>query len=207
MDSITAKQFWIWFKKNDSSFFFLNQIDNEKEKEKILSILESQLHKYSKNLFFKIGGYPNEIQELIITSEGNSNYFEKVNKLVDLAPKMSNWNIIALKQPVSGNFIIETKNIKIHINDLWFLPLSNDSNPKDLGMKIGFKNYKEVYADDYVYLSKLALQDVLGEKNYSLYIKHFEAAYLPDLPEENGYIEFREINNYINWFLSKNNLI
>jgi len=72
------QQFWDWFKENEAKYFFLNQINDDNEKERLLVDFLSHLHEYCDQLFFEVGGYPNEKQDLIITAEGDMTFFDKV---------------------------------------------------------------------------------------------------------------------------------
>jgi hypothetical protein len=204
---IKTTTFWNWFMKNNSKFFFLNQIKNINEKESILNEFENKLHEFCDDLYFKIGGFPDENQELIITCEGNIEKFGKVLELVNSAPEIKNWKIIAFKQPNNDSFILDINNIKINSIELFFLPLSNPKEPNALGLNIGFPYYDKIKHDDYTQLAHLALEEKLGERKYSLYIKFVDVLKTPLNPEENGYICFEEINDYLSWFILKNTQI
>src|SRR4051794_15901947 len=125
--------FWDWFKTNNSKYYYLNQITDLEKREKLLNQFLEQLHNYCDNLFFEIGGVPNEPQELIISAEGNKDYFDKVEELVAAAPKLSDWEIIAFKPPLGVDYITEYKGIKLNARKIWFLPLDNEDDPKSLG--------------------------------------------------------------------------
>jgi hypothetical protein len=91
-DSI--EKFWDWFKEHNKSYISLDEI-NEDVKEQLLNDLQDHLHEYCDQLYFQIGGMPGEVQELIITAEGNTDFFEQVEALVNDAPKINNWTFIA----------------------------------------------------------------------------------------------------------------
>jgi hypothetical protein len=118
--------FWNWFKTNNSKYFYLNQIKDLVEKEKLLDQFLKQLHNYCDKLYFEIGGFPNQPQELIISAEGNKNYFDKVEALVKVAPKINDWQIIAFKPPMGVDFITEYGGVKLNVHEIWFLPLENN---------------------------------------------------------------------------------
>jgi hypothetical protein len=199
---ISAEDFWVWFKNDNAEFFFLNQIEDEAEKERILNKLHSKLVEYCDKLFFEVGGHPDEIQELIISSGGNKEYFNKVQILVDLAPIVPNWRVIALKQANDEDFTVESRGLEASPNNLWFLPLKNRKLVQELGIEIGFENYDKAREKDFLFLANLILENKLGEEQ-SQYIKHVIVSSLPNSPDNKGYIEFDLINDYLNWFLSK----
>lgn len=200
----SPKEFWEWFIKNEAKFYFLNQIEDDEERERVLDVFQKKLHQYCPHLYFEIGGLPNADQELIITSEGNIDFFDNVTCLVDKAPNISNWKIVAFKQPHNGNYVFENKKVKISTKEIWFLPLSNEQKPNMLGLRIGIPKFQKEIKEDYLNAMHKVLNTKLGEKNYSLYISFVDVVDLPSNPKQNGFIEFVDLNNYMQWYLSKN---
>jgi hypothetical protein len=207
MDSNTRtskeKQFWDWFKENNAKFFFLNQIDDNQEKERLLNEFLEQLHTYDEHLFFEIGGYPDETQELIISAEGDLEQFEKVERLVSQAPQLKDWRIIAFKPPAESGFTIDYNGIKLSPKNLWFFPLENKKAPELLGLKIYLEDYNKTTEKDTLTAIYLVLDSLLGEKSSALDIQHVEIDQLPSTPEEQGLIELLELPKYIKWKKSK----
>lgn len=200
---ISTKDFWGWFEKNSSKYFFLNQVDDEEEKEKLLDQFLEMLHNYSPNLFFEIGGHPNEKQDLIITADGNLDYFSKVEELVGQAPKLKDWNFVAFKPPVEGNFVIEYKGVKIDPSKTWFLPLENENEPNMLGLRICTSDYEHSKENEFINAAYIVLDSILGEKLASLNIQHVEVGDLPKNPKEEGLMSLTELTEYIRWKKSK----
>ena len=197
---MTAEEtFWNWFKVNNSKYYYLNQIVDPKEKEKLLDLFLDKLHEYCNKLFFEIGGYSNEPQELIITAEGNKDYFSKAEELVSKAPKINDWQIIAHKPAIGIDFITEYKDIKLNPREIWFLPLDNKKEPKALGLRIYLPNYDPQKEQTFLEGCYQVLDGILGEKSVMLNIHLIEVDKLPRNPEEEGLIELSELPKYILW--------
>lgn len=200
-----AKNFWKWFKENNSKYFYFNQITDENKKEQLLDKLLNHLHDYSDNLFFEIGGMPNEPQELIISAEGNKEYFDKVEKLVLEAPKIKDWEIIAFKPPRGSDFVTNYGGIKLNPQEIWFLPLDNHSNPRIFGLRIYMDNYNLQDEQNFLNASYQVLDTILGEKSNALDIQHIEVDKLPTEPEKQELIKLSELPKYLSWKKSKLN--
>ena len=74
--------------------------------ERSLDALLEQLHLYCADLYFEMGGFPDEEQELIITAEGQADLFGAVYEVIAEAPILKSWKFIALKQPVSVYIVV-----------------------------------------------------------------------------------------------------
>jgi hypothetical protein len=198
----TTSQFWKWFNDNNKSFTFLNSVD-EGVKEKLLNDFLEQLHNYCDKIYFEIGGYPDQDQELIITAEGDKNYFDRVEELVAAAPKIDGWTFIAFKPPMPDNFKSNWDDLELNTEDLWFLPLSNDKT-QDLGIRVCFNN-QDIIKDNETLTPLLykMLDTILGEKSFALDIQYVDTDLLPEDPEEEGLYPIIELPSYIEWHKSQ----
>ena len=196
---ITTQEFWHWFSKNKNQFFFLNQIDDPNERERLLAIFKTQLHLYCNNIYFEIGGHKDKTQDLIITAEGNKSFFSQVEHLVKDAPTFEDWNIIAFKPPIGESFSTSFNGIIQNSEDIWFMPLENHNAPHLIGIRICFSEYKETSKLSFQTIAELMIIGSIGEKSRTLDIRHIEVGNLPQNPEEEGLIEFFELPEYIKW--------
>jgi hypothetical protein len=195
------KQFWDWFKENEAKYFFLNQINDDKEKGRLLDEFLEHLHAYCDKLFFEVGGYPDEKQDLIITAEGDTDFFDKVESLVKQTPQLEYWNVIAFK-PVMADCTTEYNDIKLNPKTMWFIPLGNKASQK-IGLRIYVDSYNSAKEKDFLTAAYLVLDNILGEKSNALDIGYVEIESLPSAPERDELIELTKLPRYIEWKKSK----
>lgn len=193
--------FWDWFIKNESNYFFLNQINDDNIKKRLLDDFLSHLHEYCNNLYFEIGGFPDKKQDLIITAEGDTNFFEKVEALVIRAPQLEHWNVIAFK-PIIEDFITECRGLKLDPKNMYFIPLNNNNSEK-LGVRIYINNYNSAKKEDFLFATYLVLDNILGEKSNALDVSYVEIENLPTILKREGLIELVKLPHYIKWEKSK----
>lgn len=173
-------QFWQWFEENNKAYLSLNELDAEK-KEQLLNDLMERLHKYCENLWFEVGGHPDEDQELIITSKGNADYFGHVEALISAAPKISNWTFIAFIPPRDIDFETKYEDVELKTREMWFVPLEYPDNPAAIGIKVLTRNFELVKDSEWLRPAVYKILDtILGEKSFALDIEHVAIDQLPD---------------------------
>ena len=198
----TTSQFWNWFKDHNKSYTFLHSVD-ENVKEQLLDNFLEQLHNYCDKIYFEIGGFPDEDQELIITAEGDKDYFDKVEHLINNAPKITGWNFIAFKPPMPDHFKSKWDDLELDTEDMWFLPLSNEKK-QGLGIRVYFHNQDLIKDNESLtpLLYKM-LDTIIGEKSFALDIHYVDTDLLPNDPKVEGLYPILELPQYIKWHKSQ----
>lgn len=196
---MSATEFWNWFEHNNKPYLFINEVD-EAEREKLLDQLLDRLHSHCPNLFFAIGGSPGEDQGLIISAEGNVGDFHKVEALVAEAPNIKYWQVIAFKPAQGFHFKLKHGSILFDPSTIWFLPMESRSRQNYFGIRVGFKAFDPSRKKDFLSGTYLMLSDALGERQAAEDIQHVEVCQLPDDPERHGYLELKELTDYLTWW-------
>lgn len=195
----TAKEFWTWFEEHNKPYLFLNQVDDN-TKAGLLNELLVQLQAYCAQLSFEIGGDPNSHQELIITAEGNAQYFDDVNALIEAAPKVEGWEFIAFVPPRGDAFEFGFEDVVLKADDIWFLPLKDLAHPEIVAIKICTPYYDRL--KDYEWLRPAMykiLENILGEKSFALDLQYVDIGELPPMPSEEGLMQIAQLPKYIDW--------
>ena len=178
-ESLSIAQFWNWFESRQASFLFLNEVSAQ-EKDRLMNDLLEQLHAYSTGLYYEIGGHPDEDEvELIITAEGNRDYFEKVETLVDGAPVLKNWRFIKFRQAHGPGFVTEYDGTRFDPDKILFIPLIHKTNPSKIGFNVCYSELTEENRAKYLSATYILLDTLLGEKAAVCDIDFFDVVNTP----------------------------
>ncbi|MFV8351750.1 hypothetical protein [Flavobacterium sp. XS2P14] len=142
--------FWNWFQDNNKTIQnLINEIP--KNQKHICFWINKNLSYYCKEIDFIIV-FPkngNTKSELIITANGNPEYFNQVIDLIDNAPQLKNWKFTAFIQPTERiDKIIDGfdepyifHEITLKASELKFKYLDFDENTNKWDIIIFLKNY------------------------------------------------------------------
>lgn len=194
----SEEKFWNWFEKNNNRFISLQKHDRELA-EKLIDEILAQLHLYCDKIWIQVGGNSTDITELIFTSEGDSEYFEKIKMLVNNAPIIEKWKFISLMPPIETDGISYDE-FSISVNDLSFSETLLDGDSlDDIAITIKVKEFdtKSKYEFFDAGIHKL-LDLILGEEVYSsmIYvdIEMWDKDCKPNIFELSDYILSRKNN-------------
>ncbi|SNB43706.1 conserved hypothetical protein [Flavobacterium psychrophilum] len=142
--------------------------------------------------------------KMIITANGNLDYFYQVVNLVDNAPQLKNWKFTAFIQPSSEIEKIISgldepyffKDITLKASELKFTALDYDEEKSRLDLIIYLKNYA-LHCDSKTLQQAvfIVIQDLLGEESLFQNINLVQLAQMPD--NDNGLIHLYELQFYI----------
>jgi len=193
------QEFWEWFEKNHESYNGFNEkyTLNPKEAEELLASLTEALHNYSKGLFVELSN-DDEKQELIITAQGNKEFFADAIALVEDAPSIGSWKFIALKPAIGLDFNFQMGEVTINPDDLLFMPLEAEEYPNDIAVRLYHKDYtQEEGATRNAVIVGLyaALNMYLGEVATALDFDYIDFDDMPH-PKEQTFA-FSELKEYV----------
>ncbi|TRW99013.1 hypothetical protein [Flavobacterium gawalongense] len=203
--------FWNWFQDNNQTI--KNLINETPKNQKHISFwINKNLSYYCKEIDFMIV-FPkkgNTKSELIITANGNPEYFNQVIDLVDNAPQLKNWKFTAFIQPTERiDKIIDGfddpyifHEITLKASELKFLTLDYHEETHKFDIIVFLKNY-HLYCDTKTLEQAIfiIMQDILGENSLFQNINFVQLAQMPDNNEE--LIHLYDLQLYIDEINSK----
>lgn len=198
IQKIEPSEFWQWFTENESSFSEIVVGGEDSDRDVLQGECISKLHEFNDGLFFEIGGRDDgNKKDFIITAEGNKDLFTKVEDLVGAAPQYDTWDIIALKPPLGADFQLTYEGVDMDPNNMWFLPLKNEDNPDEIGLRVGIPDFDAEEEKQYIAGLYLILDALLGEKSNAQDIGYLEVDPLPEGYTAMGYIEMISLPEFI----------
>ena len=188
--------FWNWFQDNNQT---IKNIFNEtpKNQKHISFWLNKNLSYYCKEIdfmiVFPINNNNNNKSELILTANGNPEYFNHVIDLVENAPQLKNWIFTTFIQPMEridelmkgldDPYIFHE--ITLKASELTFLPLEYHELSHKVDIVVFLKSYN-LYCDTKTLQQAIfiIMQDIVGEKSLFQNINFVQLAQMPDKNEE-----------------------
>jgi hypothetical protein len=186
--------FWNWFQDNNKTI--QNLINETPKNQKNISFwISKKLSYYCKEIdFILVFPNNNNKSELIITANGNPEYFNQVINLVDNAPQLRNWKFTAFIQPTEQiNTIINGldkpyifQEITLKASELNFLSLKYDETTQKLDIIILLKNHhfhcNTKTLEQAVFI---IMQDILVENSLFKNINFVQRAHPKEMPDNN----------------------
>lgn len=160
------QDFWTWFQQHEKQFYqAVLQHDNIERD--FFELLAPKLEELNGGFYF-LTGMNEDIAELIITPDGVVKEIALVEELVHSAPKIQNWNIIALKPAVEepSEMWIDYEDYEIKPEYLHFYAIEDANFPDEIDIVLVYDHYKE--DDDSVITNGLCvfLDNFLGELHF-----------------------------------------
>ncbi|WP_050180565.1 hypothetical protein [Domibacillus robiginosus] len=181
--------FWQWFEESQQAYHDLS----EEQLENSFEQLETKLHKVNKELVFEFSAeLVSGKREFIISADGLEEVFPSVIELVDRAPKLQNFDIIAFRQPSQEECEVSIDGITLTSEQVYFDYLFNPETEL-VDLKFFIKDFDP---DNMVYDQAvfIMMDSVLGEYDAATKVNSIE---LQKLSEKEGLFPIMELRKKI----------
>ncbi|MGG3664571.1 hypothetical protein [Bacillus gobiensis] len=166
--SYSEKDFWNWFEKNSEDYFQLK----ESRYESLFNKLHSQLSKINPDLVFEFSAeLDSGKREFIISADGIVAAFPDVIRLVEAAPELKNFNIIAFRQRGNEDEI-QFNDIELNIDDMFFT-YKNDQQNNLVNVIIYMNGFTEEN-EEFIGAAFIMLDNLVGEYDVGVKIGEIE---------------------------------
>jgi hypothetical protein len=194
-----AAAFWTWLHDHQAELRAVVG-DAMTGDEPILDDLLAALQAFDDGLYFLLGGERDGTVELIITAEGDSDRFPAVRALVDAAPPLPGWEVIAFKPALGFDVVIRHDRATIDAKAAWFLPLA--SRAGHFAVRVACAEYVAADEDDFAFAAQMMIDAGLGERVASG-IHHIDVVAAPASPAAEGFLRLSELPGYMTFRASR----
>jgi hypothetical protein len=182
--SADPQVFWDWFVANKDRYRNLDL--PEPEYDEVLLTLSNKLHEYHPELQYDIG-LPDEDYEdaeLVITADGVVEHFPAVATLVDAAPDIEGWEILAFIPPAGFAVAVQYEGIELDPEECLFVGKSTEDEHQLLDLHVVCPNYDESQAELFQQAVHFLLQTCLGEELAATELGELKVGPVPTDPDE-----------------------
>ena len=183
--------FWNWFTKNSDQ---LHKI-NDKNSDDIINRILSKIAKVQPELSIEISKEVDGIREMTISPEGDIEKFDIVKTIVEKAPSISGWEIIAFRQPAGFDFTLTYQNIKLSPSELYFYPTIDKEK---IDVIIYGKGFNEYDFNTLAHYGLIMMDNVLGEYDCVTKIRFFDFKDISEVEDMSELMPLTDIRTYIN---------
>src|ERR1700733_14635278 len=150
------ERFWNWFSKNSDKYLHF-----ENDQDHLFQELKVELEKMDSNLTFEFSPvFEDGTREFVISADGIKSSFPTVINLVDYAPALKNWKIIAFRQPHKEITQINYQSLNLDLKDIFFRYTKDNGK---IGLELHMRGFYE--SPEWTGISFVLLDTVLGEYN------------------------------------------
>ncbi len=174
-----SSRFWDWFR---NYFEGVSELSSTSD---IVDQINEMLIRIDRRLALEVSDKDTAgLRELIISANGFEDLFVAVENLVDEAPEIDGWIVIALKPARGFDFVFKRDGLELTPAEWSFRPLEVEDH--NLGLQILMPN-GQACLDDWTL--EVILESGVGEKQFSV-IKHIESTQLP-ISDLANFLDFR----------------
>ena len=194
--SLGISKFWSWFDENKSHY-----MDSESDWDPDLAMLQEKLDEVDNSIQVEITTDMKSFFELIITANGFIELFPVVREVVDKAPEIEGWTIVAFKQPLNSDFILQNEYFEVKSTDLYFLPYLEDDY---LEIVIYGENLDHNDDEILIYYGRKILIDVIGEYDAATKVNSCFMYDMEDMEKE-SLMPLKQLKGYIDGLFNNSN--
>ncbi len=174
------KAFWDWFVRRAPALKAIRSAEDAAYAE-----LETRVAKIDPRLDVEIGGsYGSDEMSLVITAHADARLFPVVDSLVQSAPSIDGWRILALKPPLFEDLEVTYDGGAIRSGDIWFRVLGERGLPGRHTIEVACADFERDCIEN---AALLALESLLGERAFATSIEVARFVALPSNPVASGF--------------------
>ena len=141
------------------------------------------------------GRYKEGRFHIIISANGDKNYFELVNNIIEHQPKLKHFIATGFRQASEDYEGIVYEDLNLKIDEMYFIPLELEGG---LGMEFFVPNSNKVHSYDTIHnYGSIAIDQLIGEVEFATNIIAYDFYLIEQAKQESKLIPLRSLGEYI----------
>lgn len=150
--------------------------------EAFLKQIEKRLHRIKGGLAFQIGKV-SDIWQIEVSADGIRDRIPTVRKIVDAAPPIPGWKVVAFRQPTEAGLSIQMGEQTIDESSIWYRA---SDGPQSLNLEIFIAGVTDANFETMTHIAFLFLDSMVGEYAVMTRFASIEFFPLPPDPVRDG---------------------
>ena len=193
----SIETFWKWFADNEKKYR-----NFQDDPDKYLTELMEKIKKIAGGLAIELEPPKNGVINMTISADGDADLFPTVQKIVDGAPKMEGWKILAFRQRMPADkvkgMILKAQDHTLDPGKMKFYPIVSGNT---LDIIIYADDVTEENKSDVAYGCLVLLDNLLGEYDCVKKVRSYDFHPMPTDQHELAELKpLIEIANYVDSF-------
>ena len=182
-------RFWRWFRKYATQFAswydvnYLRLASRTDDDLAPLHIVENRLNRAARGLLFELGPRISGRRRIVISASGDESLFPAVERIVDAAPDLRGWRVVAFRQRETLPKMVDSGEVTLRPRDVWF---SAESSSGKLALTLYIENLRLLDLEDVKLAGGMLVTIALGEYDAVMKVSGTKYRTLPEFPEESG---------------------
>jgi hypothetical protein len=172
------EDFWQWFESNRKLY---EELDDDQIGDHLDPIYQ-RLAEITPGLAVDISRImPDGVRELVISANGNVELFPKVKEIVAAAPKFDRWAVIAFRQRVLIETVLEAEDLTLRMADMRFACFDEDGG---LVVCIFAENIADEDKDKVFHFGMIMVDNLLGEYDTAMNLRAVDFRDIEQAPND-----------------------
>lgn len=194
--------FWKWFVDNQQSFENLPRPHDSESVHQQLDQIRNELIKISDGLVAEVSKNQEGFRDLTISAEGDKDKFPIVREIVDKAPQIQGWNIVAFRQRAPIAFVLETPSIRYSTDEMFFEPLIDGS---EFDAIVYAPDLKQVDEKKAFHFGIIVMDNLLGEYDSAMKVRRYDFRDVEEVQDRKRLKPLSELPNFVDDFYERHN--
>lgn len=167
--------FWNWFVAHSEPLTMLDDLASG-QRTALLDALQRQLTAYCDGLVAEVGDATPNGRTLTISADGDIDHFAAVADLVEQAPVVDWWDVVAFRQPQKPPLTVCFDRYRFPTDRMYFIPLERADDPDQVGVRVSLPPNlpHDADPDDVEVGVYVTLEALLGEFNTATRLAYFD---------------------------------